>query len=103
MQYLDKTIELLNKSYSPFHVVNNIKEELDNKIKVLELDIFTDYEKQMQIDNKITELKNKEDNVRRAVLTLKNKYGKNTVVKASDLVEGATQIERNNQIGGHKA
>ncbi len=31
MQYLDKTIELLNKSYSPFHVVNNIKEELDSK------------------------------------------------------------------------
>lgn len=31
MQYLEKTIELLNKSYSPFHVVNNIKEELDNK------------------------------------------------------------------------
>ncbi len=31
MQYLDKTIELLNKSYSPFHVVNNLKELLDEK------------------------------------------------------------------------
>lgn len=31
MNYLDKTIELLNKSYSPFHVVKNIKDELDKK------------------------------------------------------------------------
>lgn len=31
MQYLDKTIELLNKSYSPFHVVKNLKDELNAK------------------------------------------------------------------------
>ena len=98
---MDRSIKI--RRINVFVSDTKTKEELDNKIKVLELDIFTDYEKQMQIDNKITELKNKEDNVRRAVLTLKNKYGKNSVVKASDLVEGATQIERNNQIGGHKA
>ncbi len=31
MQYSNKVIELLNKSYSPFHVVDNIKDELNQK------------------------------------------------------------------------
>ena len=38
-----------------------------------------------------------------AVLELKKKFGKNAVVKARDLQEGATAIQRNKQIGGHKA
>lgn len=38
-----------------------------------------------------------------AVINIKNKYGKNAIFKASDLIPGATAIERNNQIGGHNA
>ena len=37
-----------------------------------------------------------------ALLKIKNKYGKNSVVKGMDLLDGATLIERNNEIGGHK-
>ena len=33
----------------------------------------------------------------------KDKYGKNAIVKGMNLQEGGTTIERNNQIGGHKA
>lgn len=33
---------------------------------------------------------------------LKNKYGKNIVLRASALTEDSTAIERNNQIGGHR-
>ena len=33
----------------------------------------------------------------------KSKYGKNAILKAADLQEGATTIDRNRQIGGHKA
>ncbi len=39
----------------------------------------------------------------KAVLQIMKKYGKNAILKASDLLEGATAIERNNQIGGHNA
>lgn len=45
----------------------------------------------------------KEENLQIAVLDVKNRYGKNAVMKAFDLQVGATQIERNMQIGGHKA
>ena len=38
-----------------------------------------------------------------AVADIKEKYGKNSIFKAMDLEDGATAIERNGQIGGHKA
>ena len=34
---------------------------------------------------------------------IKNRYGKNALLKGTNLQEGATTIERNQQIGGHKA
>ena len=33
---------------------------------------------------------------------IKNKYGKNSILKGMNLEEGSTAIERNGQIGGHK-
>ena len=36
-------------------------------------------------------------------LGIKNKYGKNAVLKASSYEEGATMRQRNAQIGGHSA
>ena len=41
--------------------------------------------------------------VQEAMLSVKSKYGKNAILKAADLQEGATTIDRNRQIGGHKA
>ena len=38
-----------------------------------------------------------------AMLAIKKKFGKNAIVKGMDLQEGATTMERNRQIGGHKA
>jgi DNA polymerase V len=37
------------------------------------------------------------------MVEIKKKFGKNAILKAMDLEEGATTIERNGQIGGHKA
>ncbi len=45
----------------------------------------------------------REKNMQQAILSIKKKYGKNAVLKGSDLEEGATTIERNGQIGGHKS
>ena len=39
----------------------------------------------------------------KAVLSIKKKYGKNAIVKGMNLEEGATAMDRNQQIGGHKA
>ena len=38
-----------------------------------------------------------------AINKIKKKYGKNSVLKAMDLEDGATTQDRNKQIGGHKA
>ena len=38
-----------------------------------------------------------------AVLGIKHKYGKNAVLRGLNYTEGATAIERNGQIGGHRA
>lgn len=45
----------------------------------------------------------KERALQEAMLELKHKYGKNAVVKAKNLNKGGTAIERNGQIGGHRA
>ncbi len=45
----------------------------------------------------------KERKIQEAMLTIKKKFGKNAILKGINLEEGATTIDRNNQIGGHKA
>lgn len=45
----------------------------------------------------------KENNLQKARLEIMRKFGKNAILKGMDLEEGATTIDRNSQIGGHKA
>lgn len=45
----------------------------------------------------------KERKNQEAILKLQKRYGKNAVLKGMNLEEGATTMERNNQVGGHKA
>lgn len=45
----------------------------------------------------------KETKLQKTMLNIKQKYGKNAILKGMDLEEGATAKERNNQIGGHQA
>ena len=48
------------------------------------------------------EEKQKKDSINRAVDEIKNKYGKNSIIKASNLLKDSTMIERNKKIGGHR-
>ena len=59
---------------------------------ICQVDLFTDPQKQ-----------EKEKKLQQAMLSIKNKYGKNAVLKASSFEEGATMRQRNEQIGGHSA
>jgi len=45
----------------------------------------------------------KENKMQQAILKVQKKYGKNAILRLNNLEEGATAIERNKQIGGHKA
>ncbi|MCR4773682.1 MAG: DNA methylase [Prevotella sp.] len=81
---------------------NNVmtEEKLSRQNHAVELDLFAD------TDNDNTEDKEKQDKERRlqsARLAIKRKFGKNAILKGLNFEEGATAIERNMQIGGHKA
>ena len=45
----------------------------------------------------------KERRQQEAILEIRRKYGRNAILKGMNFEEGATAIERNKQIGGHKA
>ncbi len=74
------------------------------KQPVLEqMDLFTDYEAlEKQRAEEDAELE-REKHLQEAMISIKKKYGKNSILKAMNLEEGATTVERNGQIGGHKA
>lgn len=68
-----------------------------------QLDIFTDYaalEKERKEEETRLE---KERRLQEAVISVKKRFGKNAILKGMNLQEGATAMERNQQIGGHKA
>ena len=45
----------------------------------------------------------KERRLQEAILDVKDRYGKNALMKGMNLQEGATAMERNRKIGGHRA
>jgi len=51
----------------------------------------------------VAEVKETDRKIQTAMNDIKEKFGKNAIFKSSDLQEGATQLERNMQIGGHKS
>ncbi len=68
-----------------------------------QMDLFTDYaalERERQQTQKELE---REKKMQQAVLDIQKKFGKNAVLKGMNLQEGAMTVQRNGQIGGHKA
>ena len=58
---------------------------------------------ELRTKKKATYKEQKEYELQKAMLSVQKKYGKNAVLKGMNLSEGATTIQRNGQIGGHKA
>lgn len=86
-------------------VANHVVEEasLAGDDAPQQLDMFTDYEaakaKRAAEDTELAREKKRQQ----AILKIKKKYGKNAILKGTDFEEGSMTIERNDQIGGHKA
>ena len=45
----------------------------------------------------------KEKGLQETLINIKKKFGSNSILKGYNFEDGATAIERNKQIGGHKA
>lgn len=85
-------------------VANHVTEEASVKKKSFEqLDLFTDYEELQRERQAEEKARQDEKNIQKTILDIKKRFGKNAIVKGMNLEEGATTIDRNKQIGGHKA
>lgn len=74
-----------------------------HKTKYHQLDLFSDSEKQTNILENEKKEEAKERKLQGTLLNIKEKYGKNSILKLMDLEKAATTKKRNEQIGGHHA
>lgn len=86
-------------------VANKVVDEnsVKNKVRYEQMDLLTDYDDAERKREREKRDKERERSLQEAMLGIKKQYGKNAVLKGMNLEEGATTIERNKQIGGHKA
>ena len=68
-----------------------------------QLDLFTDFEAEQKRQAAEDAVLRREKQRQKALLHIKKRYGKNAIFKGMNLEEGATAMDRNRQIGGHRA
>ena len=74
-----------------------------NRREVEQLALFTDYAALECRQAEETAALEREKKMQRTMLDIKRRFGKNAILKGMNLEDGATTIDRNGQIGGHKA
>ncbi len=97
----DKTLLVRRINITANHVVSEKNVAAGQSYEQLQL--FVDYEKEEQKREAEKRERQKEKSLQKALLTIRKRYGKNAILKGTSLQEGAMTIERNGQIGGHKA
>ena len=94
---VDENLLVRRINMSANHVINEKEAKQDRYEQLNLFDMITEKE------NVDQEQLKKEKDIQKAVLDIKKKFGKNAILKGMSLQEGSTAIDRNNQIGGHKA
>lgn len=98
---VDKNLLVRRINITVNHVVDEGTVQKTNSFE--QLDLFTDYAVvQAKKEAEEAELA-REKKMQKAMLEIKKKHGKNAILRGMNLEEGATTIDRNKQIGGHKA
>ena len=82
-----------------------IDEELvgKNSKEYEQLSLFTDYEEIERVRQVESQKENEDHEVQLTLLKIQNKFGKNAAIRGMNKLEGAKTIDRNKQVGGHKA
>lgn len=68
-----------------------------------QLDLFTDYAEKDAREQAVEAGLRRERRCQEAILNIRRRYGKNAILMGMNFQEGGTTIDRNQQIGGHKA
>ena len=78
------------------------EKELKQENQYEQVNLFTNYGKLAEREKEEKVKLEKEKKIQNTIIDLKNKFGKNAIIKGMDLEEYATTIQRNGQIGGHQ-
>lgn len=108
---IDAILSLYDRIVNPVLLIRRItiaanvvvEKHIAQKPPAVQLDLFTDYQ-QLEAQRKMhQEALDKERRMQEARLAIKQRFGKNAILKGLNFGDGATAIQRNQQIGGHKA
>ncbi len=104
---MEGAVELFDRIINPNLLVRKIyitacdvvnEDDYKNILLFEQMNIFIDY-------NELEEQRKKErseKSLQKAMIGIKDKFGKNAVLKGMNFIEGGTMIERNGQVGGHR-
>ena len=105
-----KVAELYDRIINPDLLVRRLTLALNNLVaetdvheerQPVQLELFTDYEEMKRRKEAEAAELSKERRRQKAILKIKKMYGKNAILKGLNYADGATQRDRNRQIGGH--
>ncbi|MBC2723410.1 DNA methylase [Desulfosporosinus sp.] len=98
---VDKNLLIRRVNITANHVVDEATVQKTGNFE--QLDLFTNYAAEQAKKEDEEAVLAREKKMQQAMLEIKKKYGKNAILKGMNLEEGATTVDRNKQIGGHKA
>lgn len=112
-ELLRETLALYDRIISPPLLVRRITVTMGRLINedsaarqkeaTVEFDLFSDMDGTAQKEEAARLAEEKEKSLQHTMIAIKNKFGKNAILKAANLKEEARTIARNSEIGGHKA
>ena len=112
-ELLHETLALYDRIVSPALLVRRITVTMGRLVdensltkqteSVVEFDLFSNMEEDVKRDEAARQAEAKEKSLQHTMIAIKNKFGKNAILKAANLKEEARTIARNSEIGGHKA
>lgn len=107
----DELMKLFKKIVNPILLTRRInisvcnleqEDKVQQKVQYKQFDLFSDIEQESKKFEQSLEDEKDERKIQRTIIEIKNKYGKNSILKGMNLMDGGTTIERNGQVGGHK-
>ena len=101
-KYVNPDLLIRRLNLTTNHVVSEASVALQGNAPQ-QLDLFTDYEALEKLRQEEQAKLDKERRMQEAQLKIKQRFGKNAILRGLNFEEGATAKERNEQIGGHKA
>lgn len=99
---VNKELLIRRMNLTANHVIRE-KDRPQPKQEAEQLDLFGLAQEQEQQQARNLAQEEKERRLQEATIAIKKKFGKNALLKGTNLQEGATAKERNRQIGGHRA